>query len=155
MPPPAPDLLSFLASHDAPCPVCSYNLRGLQTDSCPECGAHLHLQVGSENLRLGPWLLGIISLALGAGFDTVVAILITGVLIIFGTRSPADLRQALTFLAVFAALSISCGTGILILIRRRRQWHLTGRTAQWRTAFAIFTVVFLVHAIVGALLARW
>ncbi len=28
----------FLAEHDAPCPACGYNLRGLTEATCPECG---------------------------------------------------------------------------------------------------------------------
>ncbi len=31
-------LRSFLASTDAPCPACGYNLRGVATRLCPECG---------------------------------------------------------------------------------------------------------------------
>ena len=33
------DLLAqYLSSHDAPCPACGYNLRGLTESRCPECG---------------------------------------------------------------------------------------------------------------------
>ncbi|MHC5023077.1 MAG: hypothetical protein ACYTGG_04090 [Planctomycetota bacterium] len=48
-----PDLLqAFLASHDAACPVCSYNLRGVAGSKCPECGHGLALAVRQPR-RLG------------------------------------------------------------------------------------------------------
>ncbi len=31
-------LMAFVASQDAPCPKCGYNLRGLVGPCCPECG---------------------------------------------------------------------------------------------------------------------
>jgi hypothetical protein len=31
-------ILDYLAEHDAPCPNCTYNLRGMTTPRCPECG---------------------------------------------------------------------------------------------------------------------
>ena len=31
-------VVEYLAHRDVPCPGCNYNLRGLQTPSCPECG---------------------------------------------------------------------------------------------------------------------
>lgn len=53
-------LIAYLAAHDAPCPGCGYNLRGLQTNSCPECGrtlslkAILHKKNGVEIRIKGP-----------------------------------------------------------------------------------------------------
>ncbi len=37
-------LRRFLATRDVSCPACRYNLRGVQTDRCPECGAHLSIE---------------------------------------------------------------------------------------------------------------
>jgi hypothetical protein len=31
----------FLATHDALCPGCGYNMRGLAKGDCPECGRHM------------------------------------------------------------------------------------------------------------------
>jgi hypothetical protein len=36
----------FLASRDAACPACGYNLRGLREARCPECGEAIALRVG-------------------------------------------------------------------------------------------------------------
>ena len=51
-------LLDFLSDHDAPCPVCGYDLKALTRPICPECRHDLALTVGvqSGRLRLG-WLL--------------------------------------------------------------------------------------------------
>jgi len=49
-------LLDFLREHEADCPVCGYNLKGLTRPVCPECRHELVLSVGAKRLRLG-WLL--------------------------------------------------------------------------------------------------
>ncbi len=38
------DLQRFLAGRDIPCPACAYNLRGLGSPRCPECGAPLSVE---------------------------------------------------------------------------------------------------------------
>jgi hypothetical protein len=44
-------LRTFLAEADVPCPVCDYNLRGIQGQECPECGRPL--EVGSLQSSIG------------------------------------------------------------------------------------------------------
>jgi hypothetical protein len=61
-------LLDFLREHDAPCPVCGYNLRGLTRPVCPECRHDLVLAVGAAQPRL-LWLL----VALAPGFFSGIA----------------------------------------------------------------------------------
>jgi len=61
-------LLDFLRDHDAACPVCGYNLRGLTRPVCPECRQDLVLTVGVARLRLR-WLL----IALAPGFFSGIA----------------------------------------------------------------------------------
>jgi len=53
-------LIAYLATHDAPCPECKYNLRGLRGDSCPERGFGLALQLnsGDESPRGMFWFVG-------------------------------------------------------------------------------------------------
>lgn len=144
-------LVNFLATHDAPCPVCSYNLRGLPTAACPECAARLHLQVGSENLRVGPWFLACISFALALGFDGVVSILMTTMITLHPPPAPAQFRQALTMLGWFAFLAICGGIGLIGLFRLRRSFMRLPRRRQWHVALALLGVVFGVHAIYGAI----
>jgi len=50
-PPSAPDtamVVQFLADRDKPCPRCDYNLRGVQSDVCPECGHAVQLDVARD-----------------------------------------------------------------------------------------------------------
>lgn len=48
-PDPAPDptsqLREYLADHDALCPYCKYNLRGIPASRCPECASNLDLEL--------------------------------------------------------------------------------------------------------------
>ena len=61
-------LQAWLSSRDVPCPVCGYNLRSIEVANCPECGAKLDLRVGSTDLRIGLWLVGVIALTVPLGF---------------------------------------------------------------------------------------
>jgi len=51
---PGPDpnsrLREYLADHDALCPYCKYNLRGIPASRCPECASNLDLEL----VRDGP-----------------------------------------------------------------------------------------------------
>jgi len=53
-------LLEFLRDHDAPCPVCGYNLRALTRPVCPECRQELELTVGAKRMRLGWWIMAMV-----------------------------------------------------------------------------------------------
>lgn len=50
-------LRSFLAERDAACPSCGYNLWGLQSDQCPECGREmkLELSLAQDDVRWVVW----------------------------------------------------------------------------------------------------
>jgi hypothetical protein len=67
-------LRQFLAGRDAPCPACSYNLRGLTTDRCPECNQPLTLQVALTEPKLASFVAGIVGLSCGPGFCAVVLV---------------------------------------------------------------------------------
>ncbi len=61
-------LLDFLHEHDATCPVCGYNLRGLTQPTCPECNQELVLAIGVRRLALG-----LLFVALAPGFFSGIA----------------------------------------------------------------------------------
>ncbi|MEX2218367.1 MAG: hypothetical protein WD749_06360 [Phycisphaerales bacterium] len=83
---PAPDLLiPFLALRDTPCPACTYNLRGLTGAACPECGAPLELRVGLTEPRMALWIAGLVGLAAGAGFNTLLLVYVA-IRIVSGDR---------------------------------------------------------------------
>src|SRR5918993_2064731 len=57
----APDderaLVEFLRHRDFGCPLCAYNLRGLTSMRCPECGRELRLSVGLAEPFMRAWVL--------------------------------------------------------------------------------------------------
>lgn len=61
-------LNELLAAEDVPCPNCSYNLRGLTGDRCPECNQRLALRVNLVEPNLGPFLTGLIGIGMCFGF---------------------------------------------------------------------------------------
>src|SRR4051812_32452603 len=68
------DLITYLAQRDAPCPSCDYNLRGLTASTCPECSQHLTLRVGVTELRQRAFIATLVALAMGTGFDGLMAL---------------------------------------------------------------------------------
>lgn len=67
-------LREFLTGRDVPCPGCSYNLRDLPGDRCPECGQELALGVRLAEPRLAALLTGLIGLSAGAGLNGLLVI---------------------------------------------------------------------------------
>lgn len=66
---PESPLSAYLASHDAPCPHCRYNLRGVTTGMCPECGREVRLSLETPR-RLGgrgPLILALLLVVLVGG----------------------------------------------------------------------------------------
>lgn len=60
-------LRSFLAIGEVACPVCSYELKGVTSTRCPECGAMLELRIGSADHRLGAWTTSVIGVSMILG----------------------------------------------------------------------------------------
>ena len=132
------DLLrSLLASRDIGCPVCAYNLRGSESRNCPECGANLDLRVGSTDLKLGPWLVAVLGLALPLGFIGIVGLFRIVFMIVYLAAS-ASAGHTFSYLVSNAAIPIlvSAGYGFLLwrLVRRRRTFWARPRRAQRRRA---------------------
>lgn len=146
-------LLAYLKDHDAPCPICRYNLRGLTVDRCPECAAPLRLAVASPNLHLGPLVLTIVSFALAAGFDLVVGLMMGTATIIH-----ANMAAAATWIApalvssTLTTIGLTCVGCIILLVRMRHRWHRIPTKKQWIVGAAVFVLVGLLHAGLGALL---
>ncbi len=54
-------LEAYLAERDVPCPSCAYNLRGVRTGKCPECGRTLSL-LEHRTIDSTPHLFGLVVL---------------------------------------------------------------------------------------------
>jgi hypothetical protein len=64
-------IVRVLAEHDLACPSCGYNLRGLTNVNCPECNQRLVLRVGLAEPRIGSFVAGLVAIAGGLGFCTI------------------------------------------------------------------------------------
>ena len=115
-------LRSFLAERDEPCPNCGYNLRGLASDTCPECRQQLVLSVRVREPRHGPYITAVVGLACGAGFHVFVsAIVLMNQLL---GRAGRD-GEHLIYLALIDVLQTA---SLFLFIRFRR--HM----AKWNTS---------------------
>ena len=107
-------LLEFLRVHEAPCPVCGYNLKALTRPVCPECGHELVLAVGAARLRFG-WLFA----AVAPGFFSGIAAIFVLVPIV-GISAVAKRRPPLRFIVVDAFGWCSGILAILLAANRLR-----------------------------------
>lgn len=55
----ADSLRGYLASSGATCPSCRYDLHGVETSTCPECGWTLQLQLKPRLATVPHWLFGL------------------------------------------------------------------------------------------------
>lgn len=65
-------LRAYLSDHWVGCPMCGYELGGLTSDRCPECGERLVLRLFPAEPKMRLWVAGLIALAGGAGFHGIV-----------------------------------------------------------------------------------
>jgi hypothetical protein len=138
------DLLRMLlAGRDIACPVCAYNLRGNQSDHCPECGAALDLRVASTDLKLGPWLTAVLGVALPLGFVAIYGAFLVIMFISFALDSSVGGSEMTEVLVTAAIPTVICGAYALVLwriIRRRRKFWARPRRVQWRIALLYATL---------------
>ncbi len=144
MPPPAIRdaalLAACLADRDVPCPICTYNLRGLDGMTCPECGFALGIRIGSD-LRLGPWLFGVLGLCVPLGF-IVAAGIFAGGKVYANSGSAKDWA-----IAVYLwGSTLAVGIAIFAMIRFRRWvWRRSAR-GQWLVAACCTAMTVLIIA---------
>lgn len=65
-------LEAYLDQYDVPCPLCGYSLHKLRGSACPECGNKIELQIRASHPRLAAFYTGLVGLAAGVGFTTMV-----------------------------------------------------------------------------------
>lgn len=124
-------LTEYLAAHDAECPLCRYNLRGLHGNRCPECGHELALQVALTDPVRGAYLAGAIGLACAFGFNGLLftLMLILGFTFGFGGGPPFGF-----WLYLFLATGVSA---LLLHWWSRNSLTIRRQSAQRRTLLAL------------------
>src|SRR4051812_30727443 len=132
-------LLEFLREHEAPCPVCGYNLKALVRPVCPECGQELVLAVGAARLRLG----GLFA-ALAPGFFSGIAALFVLVPIVVVTVVGNRLPPRIVAVDAFGWCS---GVFAIVLASQRHRFLAQRLAAQRWWALTIWSVHFLALAL--------
>ena len=120
-------LLKYLESHDAACPLCKYNLRGLTVPRCPECGKDLRLTVGLREPVLLPYITLMVSTCLPAGMGIIGWIQLV--------VRPGEFFMYAPPLLVVAILGFMASTFIppLCILLRRKFLRLSV-SSQWKIA---------------------
>jgi len=136
-------LRALLASRDIACPVCAYNLHGIESSNCPECGATLDLRVGSTDLKLGPWLMAVLGLAFPLGFVGIYAVFGLVAMLVFAVGGGRVSGGPSLLVSMSVPTLVCAGYAFLLwrLFRRRRKFWAKPRRAQWRSA--------VLHAVLG------
>ena len=127
-------LIEFLEDRDVVCPLCGYNLRGLTSSRCPECGRGLRLSVGLAEPHLAAWIWLAVAAFASGGSGALFAILIL-------REGFPPAREPLLRAAIFYFL-----TGIpasIITIKTRRRFLRLAPKAQWRIAIAYCAITLL------------
>jgi len=130
-------VISFLRDRDAPCPLCGYNLRGLASGRCPECGSGLRLAVGLAEPFLRAWIAVVVSFVAGAGLG------IFFVVMLLSHGPPSRESPGLYVAMIYFILSIPAAAVSLVT---RRNFLRLGRATQIRMAvvIAVATIVIFV-----------
>ena len=146
-------LRHYLADQDIGCPKCGYNLRGLEDDSCPECGerAELVLRLADARGALGALVVTIVGLSLTLGMTSLACFNILGFWIITG-RLFHSIQLIVMQLIVFGFF---VGTIIILVVvarRRGRAWfERRRRRSQKALAIAAWSTPLIYLAIVNLL----
>jgi len=135
----------YLAKHNAFCPLCRYNLRGLTGNTCPECGKLLAMTVGLVEPFMAPWICTTVTLCTSAGIGVFFLVMI----LFFGMPGSGGISS------IFYSVTISCFIGCIPLVGSviwlRRKFMKLHRPVQWNLAgisivFVSLTFIFFVIA---------
>ena len=127
----------WLASRDMPCPACSYNLHGVASDKCPECGTQLSLHLIAGDVFVpyrSAWIVAVLGIAVPLG----PIITLATVDLRFSSRVPTFELWIVTACLV---------TALVALFARRKWFGSKRRRWQWRTAVSVCVLMSLLLAI--------
>lgn len=114
-------LLEYVADRDVACPSCTYNLRGLTTSRCPECGRELKLSVGLAQTYLRAWVLLLFAVFCGAGAGLLLGV--NFLMVPWSRLAPRQEAVVIYFMAYLPlAMIVMIGCPRFLRWPRRRQW---------------------------------
>src|SRR5688572_30282901 len=147
----AAEVVEFLKGRSVPCPRCAYDLRDIQTATCPECGEPLVLKIGSPRARFG-WL--VLAMAPGCFSGVAALFVMVPIGLTMGRSFPAG--QGLPWPVVVAdAFGFMSAASVGVMYwHRHRFMSLTARR-QGIFAGAVWGVHVLVFALFVAAMVFW
>ncbi len=136
-------LLDWLKDRDAACPLCAYNIRGLTTPRCPECGQVLRLSVSLAEPYLKAWVALIAGLLPPAGVGMIFIFLFCYEFArngfrIFAHMDFSDVFSGPGFALVHVVSCVPLSIAAIFLRRRFLRWS---RTIQLSCAAAAWLAV--------------
>ncbi len=131
----ADHLRHFLKGRDAKCPECQYNLRDLESASCPECGNALKLVLRCEEMAQIIWIILVILICAPIGLGILI-----GSYIIEAIRfSPSLTRE--DFILGVVVLYYIAGIPLAIwLIIKRKTFMAISAESRGVLIFLVFTI---------------
>jgi DNA-directed RNA polymerase subunit RPC12/RpoP len=134
-------LYRFLSQRDIACPLCGYNLRGLTSPRCPECGRELRLSIGMAEPFLRAWVTLAVAVFAAAGIGLMFLALISHLGWPGGLHSAGNLGMVYFLISpLFAWPTVAA----------RRRFLRMGKSAQWRWAI-LATILCLVSLVAVAI----
>lgn len=128
-------LAAYLQQRDVACPACTYNLRGLATDRCPECHQQLVMSVSLAEPPIVQFVLATIGLAAcGVGFGMLFLVVVA--VCIKENDTPGGEIGAMLIWAPLAILGADSVAVILFLSASGRRWFRSSPRRQRLTFVA-------------------
>lgn len=98
-------LIEYLRDRDAGCPLCGYNLRGLLSDRCPECGREVRLSVLRAEPHLRAWVTAAVAMGASAG----IGMFVLAVIIKEGWPPPRMFLLSISLCYFLASIPVFAG----------------------------------------------
>jgi hypothetical protein len=130
-------LFTWLLDRDPRCPLCQYNLRGLTSPRCPECGQAVQLGVSLVEPYLKAWIAMVVGLIPPAAFGLffLIAFLRSG--------SMRDLRFIPFWGAVALIYIVVCIPLSIAALAMRRQFQRLKRPTQHTIASIVWIALLI------------
>ncbi len=120
---PEAEVIAFVKGRSVACPRCAYDLRDIQSATCPECGEPLVLKLGSTRARFG-WL--VLAMAPGCFSGVAAVFVLVPIVLTLWHRLPAG--QGVPWPVMFGdAFGFMSAASVALMYRHR------GRIMSWPT----------------------